>query len=319
MCQSAPGSGLAVIVLVVGVFGCRAGNARGNGPDAGRGIPSSGGAGTDAATGRGGAGGAGGAGATGAIAVGATGGTGAGATSGQGGGGTSGRAAGGVSGGGVGSAGRVATGGDGSAGTGGTQGSDSCNTNSDCPTMTSKAGAPCPSVCALGMNGFRECAIRCPLMLFDDCGAGAPVPCCRANSDCSDKPGGECIPNAMYHCGPGRPQGSQCYYGCQSDADCTVAPHGVCDAGYPRTCHYGPCRTNADCTQREGGTCVLGVEGQDPSCQTPVVYCRYSGDPCGVNGDCQPDAGFFVCVPNENLRGARCLMGIAGRDRKSVV
>ncbi len=89
------------------------------------------------------------------------------------------------------------------------------------------------------------------------------------------------------------------------DTDCKAKANGVCTAGYPRVCEYGPCRKNADCGKGSDGTCVLVSVGS--FCAKPTVFCRYTEDPCLQDADRKGSAAFGkVCVPKPDLQGTGC-------------
>ncbi len=310
--------GLALAVGL-GLLGCSGGQGPSGsggvvGSSGGRGAGGSAGGGAGGTVRTGGAGGTVGTGGT--VRTGGAGGTvGTGGAAGRGSGGSGGAAGGGGTAGRVGSGGaggRVGVGGTGGGvgsggaiGSGGVTGGDQCAADRACPPIQCLV-PPCPdNVCVLGRDGFHQCQQRAHLMPESCDQAG--MPCCTADSQCTERANGECLSNSVGYCGgPAPPPGNSCRYSdCRSDADCTASPNGICTAGYPRICIYGPCRRNADCTNASGGTCVLGVTGL--ICQGPAVYCAYSSDPCRVNSDCTGSSLYGKrCIPNTNLHGTTC-------------
>ncbi len=107
---------------------------------------------------------------------------------------------------------------------------------------------------------------------------------CERDSDCSQRPRGECHPgwdvalNSSEQ-DPGLVQTCR-YHDCEADRDC---PNGLCvPAGHLRavnTCIRVSCRSNAEC---RGGTCLIYPTSEGSS----EAHCVANDSVCSASGSC---------------------------------
>ncbi|MCB9741495.1 MAG: ferritin-like domain-containing protein [Alphaproteobacteria bacterium] len=107
---------------------------------------------------------------------------------------------------------------------------------------------------------------------------------CQTDADCTAQPHGVC------RSGTTEPEGGTycgCVYSCETDADCgegrICLPHGVVDTWTSYSvCIPAECETNADC---DSGECALTAfnDGCGPA---PQLTCRTPDDACRVDADC---------------------------------
>ncbi len=187
----------------------------------------------------------------------------------------------------AGAAGVAGQGGGGNGGNGGVGGnggsvvdtSDDCASDAECPGGQCVELAPGGyRVCATGHIEAQSCAIADPVPF--------PNECCQT-SECAE---GYCVegPWPQYCGGPAVQTYNYCAADeCESAADCTNTPFGVCfpagSYGYPTaTCVTADCQVDSDCADEPGGKCLLV---DSPCCLLPLLTCVYAGG-CRSLADC---------------------------------
>lgn len=155
----------------------------------------------------------------------------------------------------------------------------------------------------------RVAAVACPEGVA---ARGVERARCRADADCTRKPGGHCLQPDVSGVGT-------CGYGCREDSDCLA--NEACSCRSPEgACVRADCRTDADC---EAGLCEIAAMGppdvgwqQVFACTSPADACHRDSD-CAQRESCIVRAGGRQCVanPSRDLTPTGRPMSIAGAWR----
>jgi hypothetical protein len=119
-----------------------------------------------------------------------------------------------------------------------------------------------------------DCALRAPRA--ESC-LGDPSSTCRADSDCTAKPGGWCEGPPPMLSGP-----CACSYGCVRDSDCVSGRICECDEVGGR-CIPAACTSDADC---RGGLCLKSRSSDCYGSDLEFYACETAGDECLWHDDC---------------------------------
>lgn len=164
-----------------------------------------------------------------------------------------------------------------------------CNGPEDCN------GEPCLAVPNTS-TGWRTCALD---VVQEAVSCQGKFDGCCNSSECTDGPGGYCVPTIPFYCsGPPPPFANLCIYdecgpnqACGNDELCVPARA----FGEPRAhCVPAVCVEDSDCTSRAGGKCRPFIA----PCRGRIsgFFCTYVDSPCVRNEDCAALQGGY-CDP----------------------
>lgn len=147
----------------------------------------------------------------------------------------------------------------------------------------------------------RQQAVTCdatvPLPACSSSGSGAPTypGGCETDADCTARPNGVCSEGAGFY-----GVGCDCVYPCATDSDCNAGEMCLCGGTLPRTdawseCVPATCLTDADCPS---GECGVALVTEGSGCPyTADLDCRTTTDQCRSDSDCAAPLQFCAFKP----------------------
>ncbi|MBC8071025.1 MAG: ferritin-like domain-containing protein [Deltaproteobacteria bacterium] len=155
--------------------------------------------------------------------------------------------------------------------------------------------------CADGVvHPVEAVACEYPPSVVGDCDLDDST--CLTDADCTEAPHGFCNAGGFKNPGCG------CYYACETDAECGVGEACVCD-GNRSSCVQADCSSDADC---DGWPCVQGTDVSVCGPDRPYFACASPGDSClGLDDDCDaaacevcswsPDECTWACRQDDDI------------------
>ncbi len=149
------------------------------------------------------------------------------------------------------------------------------------------------------VHRYAQLACQYPASVVGDCG-GVPGGSCESDADCTDAPHGYCNSLGDLGCG--------CEYGCEADADCGEDELCYCDGSRSR-CVPATCTHDGDCG---GWYCLRGFEPSVCGPARPYFACGSPFDACVAGSDgcdelaCEActwaaDECRWACAPNDDV------------------